>query len=144
MASSSTRREFLETSAVATAVAGFGFLDRLPALSAQDVQAPRNMAAVAPDLEPLVRLIEDTPRERLTDVLVERIRQGTTYGELFGAGVLAGVRGIKPRPVGFKFHAVLVMNSAHLASLAAENRDRWLPLLWSLDNFKVSILLGSL
>ena len=33
--------------------------------------------------------------------------------------MLAGVRGIKPRPVGFKFHAVLVVNSAHLASLAA-------------------------
>jgi len=138
MASSSNRREFLETSAMATAVAGFGFLDRLPALTAQEVQAPRNIAAVAQDLEPIVRLIEDTPRDRLTDIVIERIRQGTTYQELFSAGVLAGVRGIRPRPVGFKFHAVLVMNSAHLASLAAENRDRWLPLIWSLDNFKVS------
>jgi hypothetical protein len=138
MANSSNRREFLETSAMASAVAGFGFLDRLPALSAQDVQAPRNMAAVAPDLEPLVRLIEDTPRNRLMEVVGERIRQGTSYGELFTAGVLAGVRGIRPRPVGFKFHCVLAMNSAHLASQAASDRDRWLPLLWSLDNFKAS------
>ena len=52
--------------------------------------------------------------------------------------MLAGVRGIKPRPVGFKFHAVLVVNSAHLASLAAQDRDRWLPLFWALDNFKSS------
>jgi hypothetical protein len=33
---------------------------------------------------------------------------------------------------------VLVVNSAHLASIAAEDRDRWLPLFWSLDNFKSS------
>jgi hypothetical protein len=51
---------------------------------------------------------------------------------------LAGVRSIKPRPVGFKFHAVLVVNSAHLASLAASDTDRWLPLFWALDNFKNS------
>ena len=68
---------------MATAVAGFGFLDRLPALTAQEVQAPRNIAAVAQDLEPIVRLIEDTPRDRLTDIVIERIRQGTTYQELF-------------------------------------------------------------
>jgi hypothetical protein len=52
--------------------------------------------------------------------------------------LLAGVRGIKPRPVGFQFHAVLVINSAHLASLAAPDTDRWLPLFWALDNFKAS------
>src|SRR5258708_2547071 len=52
--------------------------------------------------------------------------------------MLAGVRGIQPRPVGFKFHAVLVVNSAHLASLAAQDRDRWLPLFWAIDNFKSS------
>jgi hypothetical protein len=40
--------------------------------------------------------------------------------------------------VGFKFHAVLVVNSAHLAGLAAPDRDRWLPLLWAVDNFKAS------
>ena len=54
--------------------------------------------------------------------------------------MLAGVRGIKPRPVGFQFHAVLVVNSAHLASLASSDNDRWLPLFWSIDNFKKSQL----
>ena len=37
---------------------------------------------------------------------------------MLAALLLAGVRNIQPRPnVGFKFHAVLVVNSAHLASL---------------------------
>ena len=133
---STTRRGFLGTTAALAG--GFGFLNQLPEVSAQEGQAPRNLAAVSADLEPLVRLIEDTAKERLVEAVVERIRQGTSYQELLGAVMLAGVRGIRPRPVGFKFHAVLAINSAHIASLASADRDRWLPLLWSIDNFKTS------
>src|SRR5262249_45178576 len=66
----------------------------------------------------------------------DQIRKGTTYEQLLSAVFLAGVRGIQPRPVGFKFHAVMVINSAHLAALAAPYQDRWLPLFWSVDNYK--------
>ena len=53
--------------------------------------------------------------------------------------MLAGVRNVQPRPsVGFKFHAVLVVNSAHLASLASPDADRWLPIFWALDRFKAA------
>ena len=40
--------------------------------------------------------------------------------------------------MGFKFHAVLVVNSAHLASLASPESDRWLPIFWAIDQFKTS------
>ena len=33
---------------------------------------------------------------------------------------------------------MLVVHSAHLASLASPERDRWLPLFWALDQFKAS------
>ena len=60
-----------------------------------------------------------------------------SYRELLAALLLAGVRNVQPRPqVGFKFHAVLVINSAHLASLASPDSDRWLPILWAVDRFK--------
>ena len=52
--------------------------------------------------------------------------------------LLAGVRNIQLRPVGYKFHAVLVINSAHLASLASPDTDRWLPIFWAIDQFKAS------
>jgi hypothetical protein len=53
--------------------------------------------------------------------------------------LLAGVRNVEPRPsVGFKFHAVLVVQSVHLASLSAAKEDRWLPIFWALDYFKDS------
>jgi hypothetical protein len=137
----STRREFLTTSAAVGAAAAltgeFAFMNNLPALSAQDVR--RNIAPVQGDVETLVRLIEDTPRNRLLEEVGTRVRNQTaTYQNLLSALMLAGVRGIQPRPVGFKFHAVLVVNSAHIASLAATDRDRWLPLFWAIDNYKSS------
>src|SRR5439155_19772192 len=70
--------------------------------------------------------------------MAERIRGGTSYQQLLGAGMLGGVRGIRTRPVGFQLHAVLVVNSAHLAAQAARDQDRWLPLFWAIDNFKSS------
>jgi hypothetical protein len=83
-------------------------------------------------------MLEDTPRERLLEDVAARIKRGLKYRELLAALLLAGVRNIQPRPVGFKFHAVLVVNSAHLASLASPDSDRWLPIFWSLDHFKDS------
>ena len=141
MFSSQNRREFVASAVKAGALAGLGdfaFLHQLPPVSADEAQPPRNRVQLSADIEPLVRLLEDTPRERVIEAVVNRIRSGTSYQDLLSAVMLAGVRGIRPRPVGFKFHAVLVVNSAHLASLAARDQERWLPLLWACDNFKTS------
>src|SRR5437867_1364689 len=66
------------------------------------------------------------------------MRRGLSYREVLAAILLAGVRNIKPHPVGFKFQAVLVVNSAHLASLSSPDGDRWLPIFWAIDRFKGS------
>ncbi len=139
MVRSLSRRAFLNRSVQAGALAGLGsfaFLDRLPPLSAADVAAP--LVPVSPDVEPLVRLIENADRNDLLEAINLKIRRGASYQQLLSALMLAGVRGIRPRPVGFEFHCVLVVNSAHLASLASTDRDRWLPLFWAIDNFKQS------
>jgi hypothetical protein len=136
-----TRRRFLTTTAQAGTLAGlgnFGFLDGLPPLSAAAAKHSPKWVRLHADIEPLVRLIEDTPHSKVLDNIADEVRKGTSYQQLLSAVFLAGVRGIQPRPVGYKFHAVLVINSAHLASLAATDRDRWLPLFWSVDNFKSS------
>jgi hypothetical protein len=88
------------------------------------------------DIEPLVRFLEETPRERLLEEVGFRIQRGLSYQQVLTALLLAGVRNIQPRPVGFKFHSVLVVNSAHLASLSSPESDRWLPIFWALDYFK--------
>jgi hypothetical protein len=85
----------------------------------------------------LVRLLEETPRDRLLEEVADRIHRGLSYRDLLAALLLAGVKNVEPRPsVGFKFHTVLVVNSAHLASLASPAEHRWLPIFWALDYYK--------
>jgi len=139
MSSPLDRREFAALGLSAGLAAGLGdlaFLNQLPRVSAADAKLTPAVVQLSPDTEPLVRLIEETPRAKLLEVVGARVKGGESYGRLLGALLLAGVRGIKPRPVGFKFHAVLVVNSAHLSSLAAPDSDRWLPLFWALDSYK--------
>src|SRR5437667_6086820 len=134
-----TRRQFLKTAVVAGATAGLGdfsFLRCLPRVAAEEAKLDSKMVRFHPDIEPLVRFLEETPRERLLEEVAARIHHGLTYRELLAALLLAGVRNIQPRPVGFKFHAVLVVNSAHLASISSPDSDRWLPIFWALDYFK--------
>ena len=136
-----SRRHFLKTTATTGALWAFGdlsFLSQLPAISRADARLDPKAVRLQPEIEPLVRLLEDTPRERLLEKVAARIKQGLNYRELLAALLLAGVRNIQPRPVGFKFHAVLVVNSAHLASIASPDSERWLPIFWALDYFKES------
>jgi hypothetical protein len=136
------RRRFLQTTAAASAVAGLSsldFLGKLPRVSAEEAQPDPKIVRLSSDIEPLVRTIEATPRDKLLEEIAGRIQQGTTYREVVAALLLAGVRNIQPRPsVGFKFHAVLVVNSAHLASISSPDEHRWLPIFWALDSFKAS------
>lgn len=139
MSTSSNRREFLGAATAAGAaiasLTDLGFLSRLPAVSAAELKP--SQVHFSPEIEPMVRLIEETPRARLLEVIADRIGQGTTYDEVLSGLLLAGIRNVQPRPnVGFKFHAVLVVNSAHLASRASAPENRWLPIFWALDYFK--------
>jgi hypothetical protein len=117
---------------------GAGILPGLPCVSAKEASLAPRAIQFGAEIEPLVRLLENTSRAKLLEEVAQRIRKGTTYREVLTALLLAGVRNIQPRPVGFKFHAVLVVNSAHLASLNSPDADRWLPLFWALDYFKGS------
>ena len=134
-----SRRGFLKTTA-AGAIAGLGdlaFLAKLRPVSADESQPDTKVVRLSDDIEPLVRVLEETPRERLLEEVAGRIKSGTTYREVVAALLLAGVRNVQPRPsVGHKFHAVLVVNSAHLASISSPPEHRWLPIFWALDYFK--------
>ena len=111
----------------------------LPPVEADQARPRPGMVQLRPEIEPLVRVLEETPRGKVLEEFARRIRAGLSYQEVVSALLLAGVRNVQPRPsVGFKFHAVLVVNSAHLASLASPAADRWLPIFWALDYFKSS------
>lgn len=110
---------------------------RLAPLTAAEVELPAGSVRFRPEIEPLVRLLEDSTREEIFSAVAREIQVGRSYREILTALLLAGIRNVQPRPaVGFKFHSVLVINSAHLASQSARDEHRWLPLFWAIDNFK--------
>jgi hypothetical protein len=115
-----------------------GFFANLAPVSADEAKLDPRKVRFGDDIEPLVRLLEETARERVLEEVAARIKKGLEYKKILAALLLAGVRSIQPRPVGFKFHAVLVVNSAHLASLASPPEHRWLPIFWAIDAFKNS------
>jgi hypothetical protein len=139
---SMSRRSLLRTAVLCGAgleLVDLAFLRRLPSVAAAEAAVRPDMVRFGAEIEPVVRLLEETPRARLLEQVARRIQSGLSYQEVVAALMLAGVRNVEPRPsVGFKFHAVLVVNSAHLASLASVDSDRWLPIFWALDYFKAA------
>lgn len=131
------RRQFLAATAGGLGLSGV--LQGLGPLAASEIQLDRGIARFADDIEPLVRFLEETPRDTVIEETAKKVQQGLPYRRLLAALLLAGVRNVQPRPsVGFKFHAVLVVNSAHLASISSSDEERWLPIFWAIDNFKSS------
>ncbi len=103
------RRQVLQSTALAGLGLGVGdlsFLRGLPIVAAADTKLDPQIVRLDAGIEPLVQLLEETPRGEVVEVVADRIRRGLSYRELLAALLLAGVRNIEPRPsVGFKFHA---------------------------------------
>src|SRR5437667_11995423 len=121
MFSALTRRDFVANTVKVGALAGLGdfaFLRNLSPVSAADAKVLPAKAQVSPDIEPLVRLIEDTDREELLEVVAGRMRRGTSYQQLLTALFLAGWHTIHQRPVGVKSHCDMVGIMALYARMA--------------------------
>ncbi|HEV3167519.1 MAG TPA: hypothetical protein VGZ22_26155, partial [Isosphaeraceae bacterium] len=137
------RREFLQSASamgLGVSLGSAAALGPLTPARAEDMKVGPDAVRFRPEIEPVVRWIEETPRERVLDVAVDQLKAGLSYRDMLAGLFLAGIRNVQPRPVGFKFHAVLVINSAHLLGQTASVGDRLLPLFWALDNFKNSQL----
>jgi len=135
------RRRFLQAASALGLGAGLGdrgVLRTVTPAGAAAMQVHPTEVRFRPEIEPVVRWIEDTPRERALDTAIGHLKKGLPYRDLMAGLFLAGIRNIKPHPVGFKFHAVMVINSAHLLGQTASVDDRLLPMLWALDTFKNS------
>lgn len=140
MSARTHRRRFLQSASalgLGAGLVGSGLRVVTPA-RAEDLKVGPDAVRFRPEIEPVVRWIEETPRARIFDVALEQLKDGLSYQDLMAGVFLAAIRNVQPRPVGFKFHAVLVVNSAHLLAISAAEDDRLLPLLWALDNFKNS------
>jgi hypothetical protein len=120
-----TRRFFLQALGSASAPATGAFY-------ASRAQAAETDPSIrfSPDLEPIVRLIEETPRDKCVGVLAGQVRAGLPYRRFLSAVFLAALRKQDSH------HSVYLVNSAHQVSLDLNSKDRLIPLFWALDHFK--------
>src|SRR4051812_37546685 len=91
------RRVFVRRGASCAALAGladFAFLSKLGRVTAAEASVKQDMVRLDPEVEPLVRLLENTPRERVIEEVASRVRRGLSYREVLAAVLLAGVRNI--------------------------------------------------
>jgi hypothetical protein len=127
------RRDFLGTSAAAASVIGLGRLGLLaplgPAAEPEARLKPEDVR-LTPEIEPLVRLIEETPQEKSVAVMIGQLRKGVSYRQFLAALFLAALRmNVSP-------HHVYMIFSAHQVSLEVGREERLLPLFWALHTLQ--------
>ena len=133
------RRSFLkQTVGLLGSLSGSGLLLSPHGLRAAETKITPGLVRLRPEIEPLVRLIERTPRKKCFERMADQLRAGVSYRQFLAALFLAGIRNVNPQPPGFKFHCVFVIHSAHQLSLDAPVHERLLPLFWALDYFKAA------
>ena len=115
------RRTFIQTAGVA----GMGLTSRLGSTE------PGGSGAM------LLKILEDSPRERLPRELARLIHGGLRYEDLLAALSLAATKNVQPYPdVGFKYHSVMMLRSIHLTAQHLAAPEKWLPVIWAVDYFK--------
>jgi hypothetical protein len=97
---------------------------------------PRTIAEE--DLEDIARRIVRMPRERIFDFAEALMKEGVGWEQLEAAIFLAGISEISPRPAGSLMHSVLVVESVYQLADASPESERFLPVLWNLDDVKAS------
>jgi hypothetical protein len=131
-----SRRNFIIGGAAATGLTAFPGLLNLPPVAAAETVVTPDIVRFSAELEPFVRLIEDTPRNKAVEVMAHQLQKGMTYRQFLGSLFLAGIRNVNPQPPGFSFHCVFMIHSCNYLAKMGPPEERYLPLFLALDDFK--------
>ncbi|HZL89322.1 MAG TPA: hypothetical protein VFB96_13170 [Pirellulaceae bacterium] len=129
-----SRRIFLQSAVAAGVSLRAGPWDALLPISpasADEAAVASELVRFTPDIEPIVRLIEETPRAKCAEMMIEQLRAGLPYRCFLAALYLANIR------TGMVDHPLAVLHSAGQLALDLPVQERLLPIFWALDSFKV-------
>jgi hypothetical protein len=121
--------------AAATAGTAFGLgefaaLWRLSPANADEARVTPNLVRFSPDIEPVVRLIEDTPRDNCVAMMIGQLKKGLPYRNFLAALYLANIR------TGLVDHPLAVLHSTNQLTLDLPVQEQLLPTFWAMDSFK--------
>src|SRR5262249_51168692 len=126
-----TRRRFLQTIA-GTATLGLtdvATLERLRIFADEKSPVPEKVR-FGPDIEPIVRLIEETPRAGCARVPIGHLQKGFPYPPLLAGVFFAGTPPLNSS------HDVYKIQPVHQVSTQLRPEERLLPLFWAVDGLK--------
>src|SRR5262245_6739900 len=141
MGGQQTRRHFLQTAATAGAAFGLGDLAGLWSLgpeNADEAKVTPDLVRFSPEIEPVVRLIEQTPDDKCVAVMVEQLRTGLPYRHFVAGLYLAAIRAARWHGDGIHGydHSAYVVHSAYQLSLDLPAGEQLLPAFYALLGFK--------
>jgi hypothetical protein len=97
--------------------------------TANEVKVSPDLVRFGPDLDPLIKLIDETPREKCPAMMIEQLKQGLPYRNFLAALLLVNVgRGLD--------HPLVVLHATNQLTLDAPVQERLLPTFWALDSYK--------
>lgn len=137
-----TRRHFMRMSAGAGGIGGLGnwaALMPFGPVTAAETHVTLDLVRFSPPIEPLVKLIEKTPRAKCIPVMVEHLSKGLSYRHFLAGLYLAAVRAATWHSGGQVHaydHNAYLVHSVHQLSLDLPDSERLLPVFYALDNFK--------
>ena len=129
-----TRRHFLQTAVTATVAVGLEEWAKLLPLSpatADEVKVTPDLVRFSPDIEPIVRLIEETPRDKCVGMMIQQLKNGLPYRNFLAGLYLANIR------TSMVDHPLAVLHSTNQLTLDLPVQERLLPTFWAMDSFKV-------
>jgi hypothetical protein len=104
-------------------------LERLRVFADEKSPVP-DTVRFGPGIEPIVRLIEETPRADCVRVLIEQLQKGLPYRRLLAGVFFAGIRRLN------SYHDVYKIQPVHQFCTQLRPEERLLPLFWAVDGFK--------
>lgn len=123
------RRAFIRSSLAGTLAAQFGFLASVGQSAAGSLQFQPGLVRFGPEVDGLVRLIQETPRDQCVPVFMRRFEGGLSYQQFLTALFLASTQ------TG-DLHQMAQIYGAHRTANRVPVEQRLLPAFWALDRVK--------
>ena len=135
-----TRRRFLSAAActgVAGALGDFAALLPVAPAGAAEATVTPDLVRFGPEIESVVRLLEQTPRERCVPVMMDQMRRGLPYRHFLAALYLAAIRAAKWHGGVHAYdHNAYVVHSVHQLALDLPPAEHVVLPFYALDSFK--------
>lgn len=125
------------TAGAAFSLGDFAALWPLGPANADEAKVTPDLVRFSPDIEPIVKLIEQTPHDKCVLAMIEQLKKGLPYRHFLAALYLAAIRAARWHGDGIHGwdHTAYMVHSAYQLSLDLPAGEQLLPAFYALSGF---------